>query len=379
MPVEAPAPPVDAAARLTAGFVALLRRVGLVVPVGTAITFHEALDAVGLDDRDVVYWAARATLVHEPEDVPVFDHAFRAWWEGLPILIEAVDQDDDTVTLGIDDDDAPSADDDDGEDDGSDILSLRYSRTEVLRRKDFALYDTDELDEAHALMQRIAVIGGKRSSRRRVPSTRSTDRPDLRRTVRQALRTGGEPVQRRYTTSGERLRRVVFLLDVSGSMETYARALIRFVQAAVVGRRRVEVFTLGTRLTRVTRELSSRDPDRALARAGAVVEDWSGGTRLGESIRRFNDEWGQRGMARGATVVILSDGWDRGEPAVMAEQMQRLHRVAHEIIWVNPLKASPGYQPLAQGMAAALPHVDRFVEGHCLDSLEMLAEMLAAP
>ena len=143
------------------------------------------------------------------------------------------------------------------------------------------------------------------------------------------------------------------------------------MQAAVAGRRRVEVFTLGTQLTRVTRELAGRDPDQALAQASQAVEDWSGGTRLGESLQTFNDEWGQRGMARGATVVILSDGWDRGEPAVMTEQMARLQRLAHEIIWVNPLKASPGYQPLAQGMAAAIPYVDRFIEGHCLDSLEV--------
>jgi uncharacterized protein with von Willebrand factor type A (vWA) domain len=160
-------------------------------------------------------------------------------------------------------------------------------------------------------------------------------------------------------------------------MEAYARALVRFVHAAVVGRGKVEVFTIGTRLTRITRELQSRDPDAALTRAASAVGDWSGGTRLGECLARFNDEWGQRGMARGAVVVILSDGWDRGEPAVMAEQMARLHRVAHRVIWVNPLKASPGYAPLAQGMAAALPYIDDFVEGHALDSIARLADLLS--
>jgi uncharacterized protein with von Willebrand factor type A (vWA) domain len=159
-------------------------------------------------------------------------------------------------------------------------------------------------------------------------------------------------------------------------MEPYARALLRFVQAAVAGRRRVEAFALGTRLTRVTRELGGHDPDLALARAAERVVDWSGGTRLGDGLASFNDEWGVRGMARGADVVVLSDGWDRGDPDFLAEQMQRLQRVAHRIIWVNPLKVSPGYAPLARGMAAALPYVDEFVEGHSLDALERLTAVL---
>lgn len=174
-----------------------------------------------------------------------------------------------------------------------------------------------------------------------------------------------------------RPRRVVLLADISGSMEPYSRALLRFAHAAVAGGTRVEAFTLGTRLTRVTKELSSRDPDAALARASLAVADWSGGTRLGASLRRFNDDWGVRGLARGAVVVILSDGWDRGDPEELRTEMARLHRVAHRVVWVNPLKASPGYQPLAQGMAAALPEVDDFVEGHSLESLEELARIVA--
>jgi hypothetical protein len=169
---------------------------------------------------------------------------------------------------------------------------------------------------------------------------------------------------------------VVLLCDVSGSMEPYSRALLRFLHAAVVGRGQIEAFALGTRLTRITRELTSRDPDAALAKAARAVPDWSGGTRLGEGLRAFNTEWGVRGMARGAVVVILSDGWDRGDPSVLREQMERLSRVAWKVVWVNPLKASPGYAPLAAGMAAALPYVDEFVEGHSLDSLERLAEVI---
>jgi len=181
--------------------------------------------------------------------------------------------------------------------------------------------------------------------------------------VRAALRAGGEPVRRRHTEAGERPRRLVLLLDVSGSMEPYARALARFVHAAVVGRGRVEAFALGTRLTRITRELSSRDPDQALRQAAHSVADWAGGTRLGDDLRAFNDTWG--------------DGWDRGDPATMTEQMARLSRVAHRIVWVNPLKATAGYAPLARGMAAALPYVDDFVEGHSLEAIEELARVIA--
>jgi uncharacterized protein with von Willebrand factor type A (vWA) domain len=169
----------------------------------------------------------------------------------------------------------------------------------------------------------------------------------------------------------------VLLLDVSGSMEPYARALIRFVHAAVAGRQKVEAFALGTRLTRLTRELSSRDPDEALARAAERVTDYGGGTRLGDGLQLFNAEWGQRGMARGAIIVILSDGWDRGDPDVLAEQMQRLQRAAHKVVWVNPLKVTPGYAPLARGMAAALPYVDAFVEGHSIDAIEELARVVS--
>lgn len=360
---------------IAAAFVAALRRVGLAVPVGSAVAYFEALGALGLDDRDRVYWAGRATLVPDREDVSLYDHVFGAFWDGHALIIDDRESSEESLTVAVDDDDPDAGDGSD--DDDAEIIALRYSATEVLGAKDFAAYDAAELAEAHRLMAQMVVVGGRRSSRRRIPTARNAGRPDLRRTVRRAMRTGGEPIERRFTRTGERPRRVVFLLDVSGSMEAYARALIRFAQAAVSGRRRVEVFTLGTRLTRVTRELSTRDPDRALVAATAAVDDWSGGTRLGESLARFNDQWGQRGMARGATVVILSDGWDRGTPELMDEQMSRLARVAHRVVWVNPLKASPGYQPLAQGMAAALPHIDQFIEGHCLDSLEILTGLLA--
>jgi uncharacterized protein with von Willebrand factor type A (vWA) domain len=175
----------------------------------------------------------------------------------------------------------------------------------------------------------------------------------------------------------QRPRRVVLLVDISGSMAPYADALLRFAHAARRGSAPVEVFTLGTRLTRVTRELSHRDPEVALRAVAAAVPDWSGGTRLGVLLRSFLDTWGQRGLARGAIVVVLSDGWERGDPQLLGEQMARLHRLAHRVVWGNPLRARPGYAPLAAGMAAALPHVDAFVAGHSIEALERLAALVA--
>ncbi len=223
----------------------------------------------------------------------------------------------------------------------------------MLRHVDFAAYTPAEFAEARKLMADLRLVGALRPSRRRRPTSKRRGHPDLRRTVRRALRSGGEPIDRRFAVPAAQPRRIVLLLDVSGSMEPYARAFVRFLHAAVVGRGRVEAFAMGTRLTRITRELTSRDPDAAIATAAQRVADWSGGTRLGDGVRVFNETWGLRGMARGAIVVILSDGWDRGDPDVLAEQMARLGRVAHKVVWVNPLKGSPGYAPLAQGMAAA--------------------------
>jgi uncharacterized protein with von Willebrand factor type A (vWA) domain len=222
----------------------------------------------------------------------------------------------------------------------------------------------------------MRLTGARRRSRRRRPSRRHVDL-DLRRTVARALRAGGEPIHLAWHAPGQRPRRLVLLVDVSGSMSSYARALVRFAHAAVVGRGDVEVFALGTRLTRLTSALHSHDADAALARVSASTPDWEGGTRLGDTVGEFVERWGVRGMARGADVVILSDGWDRGDPAELGAHMARLARVAHRIVWVNPLKSSPGYAPLAGGMAAALPWVDEFVEGHAVASLEELAGLLA--
>lgn len=372
---EAGGPGLD---RIAVAFARVLRGAGLDVPVGNVITFTEALGAVGFDRQAPVYWAGRATLVHRQEDITVYDRAFAAFWlqwaGGPAAALGEVEH----VTIALDEGaEEGDTEEEDGPPHDGPVITVRFSAHEVLRHKDFSLYSRAELDEARRLMADLRLAGALRRSRRRRPSRRPVGRPDLRRTIRAALRAGGEPVQRAWSMPGERPRRLVLLCDVSGSMEPYARALVRFLHAAVVGRTKVEAFALGTRLTRITRELSSRDPDAAIAAASRSVADWSGGTRLGDGLRAFNDSWGQRGMARGSIVVILSDGWDRGDPEVMAEQMRRLSRIAYRVVWVNPLKASPGYAPLARGMAAALPYIDEFVEGHSLASLQELAQVIS--
>ena len=362
------------AERMAIGFCRVLRGIGLPTPLGSVLLFMNALGRVGVDDHDAVYWAAKSTLVRRPEDFELFDRAFRLFWL-QPRIVEIPDEEVPSITLRVDGDE-----DDDGGTGSADAsddpsITLRFSAVETLRHKDFANYSSDELLEAQHLMSRLRLAGSPRRSFRMTPG--GDHRPDLRRTIRASLATSGEPIERHWSTHDERLRRLVLLLDVSGSMEPYSRALVRFVQAAVSGRQKVEAFAIGTRLTRVTRELSLRDPDRALQRAADSVLDWSGGTRLGECLRQFNDEWGVRGMARGAIVVVLSDGWDRGDPADLTEQMERLHRVTHRLVWVNPLKFTPGYAPLARGMAAALPHVDDFIEGHSLAAMEELARVIS--
>ena len=365
--------------RIVAGFARALRANGLSVPTGTAVLFAEALALVGVEAPSRVYWAGRATLVRRVEDIPVYDRVFAAYWHDRTVPVMAPAQEEPPLTLALDDEESEDPDEASGGPDG-DVLAVRYSAVEVLREQDLSALTPAEWAEAQRLISALGVASELRPSRRTRPSRRrARGHPDLRATVRRNMRTAGVPIRRSWRSPVERPRRLVLLLDVSGSMEPYARGLARFAHAAVMSRRsgRVEVFTMGTRLTRITRELARRDPDTALARAAQSVHDWSGGTRLGTSLQEFNDDWGVRGLARGAIVVICSDGWDRGDPALIGSEMRRLARVARRVVWVNPLKASPGYAPLARGMAAALPYVDQFVEGHAVSSLERLADIIA--
>lgn len=366
---------------MAVAFARVLRGCGLNVPLDSVLTFVQALDVIGVTNRDEVYWSAHSTLVRRNEDRTLFDNAFAVFWEHRTGQGNVENSDPIPATLLVDDPD--TGNDDNHDNDDADkfrdepSITLRFSAVETLRNKDFADYNDDELRDSELLMQRLRLAGTPRRSMRFHSSRRHGNQHDLRRTVRASLANEGEPIMRYWREPGERLRRLVVLLDISGSMEPYARALMRFTHAAVVGRQRVEAFALGTRLTRMTKELTNRDPDKALARAAAQVPDWSGGTRLGENLREFNDTWGVRGMARGAIVVVLSDGWDRGNPEILATQMQRLHRIAYRLVWVNPLKVTPGYAPLARGMAAALPYIDNFVEGHSLAALEKLTAVIS--
>jgi uncharacterized protein with von Willebrand factor type A (vWA) domain len=227
------------------------------------------------------------------------------------------------------------------------------------------------------LIRRLALVAPLRRSRR-YRAAAEGERFDLRRTMRQSLRTEGEPLRRAWKRRQTRRRPLVLVLDVSGSMAPYSRALVEFGHAAAASGRRVEVFCFGTRLTRVTRILRTRDPGEALAAVGAAVNDWEGGTRIGDSLKDLLDRWGSRSALRGSVVVLCSDGLERGDPEMLTRQMQRLSRLAYRLLWINPLKGSPRYEPLARGMAASLPFVDVFMPGHNLESLESLAAAVAA-
>lgn len=363
--------------RMAVGFARALRVRGLAVPPDSVVTFTKALGAVGLERRESVYFAGLATLVRRPEDHVDYDRAFDAWWLGRPS--DAAPTAAQSVVMALDD---PDGLDEDAEahEDPAEPLAVRYSRIEVLHRRDFAACSAAEWAEVARLLATFRIAAEPRPNRRLRPTTKARGQPDLRRTWRLATRTAGEPIRRPRRAPGDRPRRLVLLIDISGSMEPYARALLRFAHAAVIsGARQCEVFAFGTRLTRLTRELGRRDPDAALDHAAVAVADWSGGTRLGESLAAFTERYGARGVARGAVVVVLSDGWDRGDPEVLDAAMTRLAHLAHRVVWVNPLKATPGYAPLARGMATALPHVDDFVAGHSLEALAELAELIVTP
>lgn len=354
----------------------VLRGAGLRVGTDRIVGFARAMEELDFGSREDVYWAGRITLTARPEDAEVYDRAFELFWKTgggakprpRPRVRFSVPQPDQSVF--------PPKKTVEKNEGGEEAVKLRYSPIEVLRTKDFALYSPDEFAELQRLLADLRLSGALRRSRRLEPAPRG--RHDPRRTMRGAMRTGGEAVRHRFRKTRVQPRRIVLLCDVSGSMAPYSRALLRFLHASVVSGARLEAFTIGTRLTRITRELTTRDPDRALRQASSAIEDISGGTRLGDAIKEFVDRWGQRGMARGAVVVVLSDGWDRGDVAVLAESMKRVNRLAYRTIWVNPLKSAPGYKPLAAGMAAALPHVDVFLSGHNFESLEELARAVAA-
>ena len=352
----------------------VLREAGLEIGPGRVTDALRALDAVDLARRDDVYFSLRQTLVSRHDELAVFDRAFDAWFLRAPVAAPPRARKSEQVLRLVDEAGSPGTDGD-KEQDGEPLL-LGASAHEILRDKDFADLDADELRRIRELMRRIARTRPVRRSRRRTRDPRG-DGLDVRALVRRSLRTGGDPVDRPVRARKTVPRKLVLLCDVSGSMDSYARALLLFLHATVGTGRGVEAFAFGTRLSRLTPELATRDPEAALARCTEAVVDWGSGTRIGASLREFNEVYGRRALSRGAIVVIVSDGWEREDPALVGREMARLSRAAYAVIWVNPLKGNPEYQPLAGGMRAALPFVDRFVAGHNLRSLEELATVLA--
>ena len=372
-----------------------LRSRGLPVGTGRILTFVRAVAALGLTDRLSLYWAGRVSMIGRKEDLAAYDLAFEDWYRSLrstedlkieldlPSLArQGVDwgdqQDDLEVRMGLtaaewhgltEDDEAPEAGDETA-------IRIVASTVEVLRSKSFADLSDEEREEVGLLIRQLAIALPEQRMRRTRPSPKGA-RFDVRRTLRRSLRTRGEPFERAWRDRRVRGRPLVLILDVSGSMSPYARALVQFGYAAMAAGRRVEVFCFGTRLTRVTRTLRTKDPDRALREIGRTVADWEGGTRIGESLKSLLDAWGQRAALRGAVVVLCSDGLERGDPELLRSQMARLARLAHKVVWVNPLKGSRRYEPLARGMAAALPSVDVFLSGHNLESLSELSRTLS--
>ena len=373
LPVE-PAP-VHAADELLVGFARALRAAGVAVTMDRTQSFLAAVATVGLGDRRATYWAGRATLCSSPDDLDRYDEIFSAWFlhgdQPRP------------RTTPPDRPPAPQASLEEVEAEGGpaeddDPLRAMASATEVLRHRDIGEMSASERARLAAMFELLHPRAPRRRARRRTAWHRGE--VDAYRTMRAMRARLGEPTEIAWRRRAQRPRRLVLLVDVSGSMSPYADALLRlahrFSATAGTTTRPVEVFTIGTRLTRVTRAMRLRDADRAIVAAGETVPDWSGGTRLGETLRIFLDRWGQRGLARGAVVVIFSDGWERGDTALLGEQMRRLHALAHRVVWVNPHVGKDGYQPVQAGIVAALAHVDDFVAGHSMATFAELVEVV---
>lgn len=356
-----------------------LRAQGTRVGMAELLTAVRSLDAVDPSSREDVRLALRTVLCSQRVDLKRFDAAFTAvFGDGLvDRLAENPLEELGTIEKAA----LPrSAMGDPGQSaarDDAEPVPAAWSDVELLVTKDFARFTEAESILARELIARLARRHPTRLSRRTRPSRRRGHTPDLRATVHQSLRTAGEPIRRHWRTPTRRPRQLVLVCDVSGSMAPYARMLLQYMHASVAARRRVEAFAFGTRLTRITNELAGRDHDRALDRAAAAVTDFSGGTRIGAALAELNRVHGRR-LGRGSVVVILSDGWDRGDPEQLRDEMARLRRASHQLVWLNPLAAHPDYEPLTRGMQAAVPHTDQLLAGNSLASLEELAEILEA-
>ena len=360
------------------GFARALRAAGVPVTQDRANGFLLAVSLVGLGDARGTYDAGRATLCGSPDDLARYDQVHEAYFnarDGLPRPRPAEETGVPTFS-GL-----PLADSDGGGDGETDdpVVRAMASEAEVLRHRDVATMSAAEKARLAGMFATLRPRPPRRRTSRHQRWHRGT--VDAPRTMRASLRLMGEPADIEWRRRGNKPRRVVLLVDVSGSMSGYADALLRLAHRLTQGgggrTAPVETFTVGTRLTHLTRALRGKDAERALVAAGETVPDWSGGTRLGETLKIFLDRWGQRGLARGAVVVVFSDGWERGDPAQLSEQMARLQRIAHRVVWVNPHRGKHGYEPVQQGVLAALPHVDDFLAGHSLATYAELVEVIA--
>lgn len=367
----------DVVAEQLVGLADALRADGVGVGVGQVVGFVEAVTALAPPDIHDLYWSARTCLVTDHRDLPTFERVFSAYFvadePALELATEGHAGEPVTATAGAGSMSRMAGDDDPD----TETIGAVASEVEVLRTRRFDHCSDAELQAIRRLMRRIELAVPYRVTRRMRRSSRR-GRMDLRRSLHRALQTDGEIVERAWRRRRTRARPLVLLLDVSGSMAGFSRALLQFAFSTRSRVERVEVLCFGTRLTRLTDLLRGRDVDAAVTAAATAVVDWDGGTRIGASLAELNRVWARRGLLRGAVVVILSDGLERGDPDLLADEMARLSRAAHRVVWVNPLKADDRYQPLARGMSAALPYVDRFVPGHDLASLEALAGVVSA-
>lgn len=363
----------------------VLRGLGLDVNPGRMMDLVKALSYVEVGIRSDFYHASRSLLVHQRDDIALFDQAFEMFWQKplsewkLSEIRGRRVRRNKTKPLVVP---PPLESESSGAelpDDAQERLVLEvtktYSAREALRQRDFSDLTDDEIQEVRELIADLVWRLGERLTRRyRAGEGR---RLDLRRTLRQSLHHGGEVLSFARRRPRRKPRPLVVIADISGSMERYTRLLLHFSYSLTQGLgQRVEAFAFGTRLTRLSRHLRDRDVERALSGVSRAVTDWSGGTRIGDCLHTFNYEWARRVLSGGAIVLLISDGWDRGDPEVLAKEMDRLRRSCHRLIWLNPLLGSPEYEPLTRGMQAALPHVDNFLPVHNLKSLEDLAQHL---
>jgi uncharacterized protein with von Willebrand factor type A (vWA) domain len=361
---------------LLVNFTAELRAAGLSVGSGDVLAYCAAMGALDPTDLLDLYWGGRTTLVTRRENIPVYDRVFRRFFTGSRDPVRELlnlQHPDHTRAEGVLQ--VPATEP--GEDRQEQVsLGLVASDAETLRHKSFPACTPEELAALRRIMARIRLTPPRRRTRR--TTTAAAGRaPDLRRMVRQSLRMHGEPPELAWRRRKVRLRPLILILDVSGSMADYSRHLLQFAYSAQRAATRVEVFCFGTRLTRITRALDHRKPDDALERAAGVVFDWEGGTRIGASLDAFVRDWGRRGLCRGGIVVICSDGLDRGDPELLATAMERLRRLSYRVVWMNPHKGNdPHFRPSTLGMLAAAPSIDLILSGHDLSSLEELATLL---